>query len=72
MTTSELIELFLFPASFRPPLGDQFGDRIPTFCCLSEPTPEAFERRQPGFQQQPIVLDARDEGVALTEAELLA
>jgi hypothetical protein len=72
MTASELIELFLFPASLRSPLGDQFSNWVAAFCCPLKPTPKAFERRQPGLHQQPVVLDASDEVVALTEAELFA
>ena len=62
----------LFATRFRTPLGDQFSNRIAAFCCLSEPTPKTFERSQASFQQQPIVLDASNEGVALAEAELFA
>ncbi|HXS34121.1 MAG TPA: hypothetical protein VN758_10165 [Solirubrobacterales bacterium] len=72
MTAPELIELSLFATRFRTPLSNQFRNRIAAFCCLSESTPKTFERSQAGFQQQPIVLDASNEGVALTEAELFA
>ncbi|HEY0391748.1 MAG TPA: hypothetical protein VGC63_08570 [Solirubrobacterales bacterium] len=72
MTALELIELSLFATRFPTPLSDQFLNRIATFCCLSEPTPKTFERSHAGFKQQPIVLDASNERVALPEAELFA
>jgi hypothetical protein len=72
MTASELIELFLFSARFRPPLGDQFGNRVTPFCCLSKPTPKAFKRGEAGFHQQSVVLDADVEDVALAQAKLFA
>jgi hypothetical protein len=61
----ELIKLFLFPARFGPPLGDQFGNRITAFRCLSEPMPKAFKRSETGFHQQPIFLNADIEDVPL-------
>jgi hypothetical protein len=70
MTAPELIELSLFATRIGTTLSDQLSNRIAAFCRLSEPTPQAFERCQAGFQQQPIVLDASNEGVALAEAEL--
>lgn len=72
MTTPELIDLFLLPACFRPPLGDQLGHQITACSSLSKSPPKAFKRGQAGFHQQPIVLDADAEDIALAEAKFFA
>jgi len=65
MTTSELIDLFLLTACFRSPLGDQLGHKITACCPLPKPPPKAFKCGQAGFHQQPIVLNADVEDIAL-------
>ncbi len=72
MTTPELIDLFLLPACFRPPLGDQLGHQITAFRSLPKSPPKAFKRGEASFHQQPVVLDADVEDVALAQAKLFA
>jgi hypothetical protein len=72
MTTPELIELFVFPAGFRPPLGDQFGNGVAAFRCLPKSSPKAFKRSKPRFHQQALVLDTDVEDIALAEAKFFS
>lgn len=69
MTTPELIDFFLLPACFRSPLGDQLGHQITACCSLPKSPPKAFKRGEAGFPQQPVVLDADAEDVALAQAK---